>query len=611
MSILEKIHGHADLAALTPDEDAALCREIRKFLIESVSRTGGHLASNLGTVELTLAIHKVFDVTQDRLVFDVGHQAYVHKLLTGRAGQFSSLRQLGGLSGFPKPGESDADAFIAGHASNAVSVALGLARARTLRKDDQTVIALLGDGALTGGLAYEGLNDAGESGEPLIVILNDNGMSISRNVGGIARHLARIRLKPSYFGLKKAYRRFTSAVPGGRHLYRFTHRLKQGLKTFLFDSTMFEEMGFTYLGPVDGHDVSKLCYLLALARDMACPVLLHVTTKKGKGYYPAEQDPNRFHGIGPFDPDTGEACSAGGETFSSAFGAELCALAREDGNLCAVSAAMIPGTGLSPFASSFPARCFDVGIAEGHAVTMAGGLAKGGMLPVVAIYSTFLQRAYDMLIHDISLLKLHVVFAVDRAGLVGEDGETHQGAFDVSYLRSVPGMTILCPATTDELRSMLRAALYEISGPVALRYPRGGDGGKLPELPPCDAPEVTIVSYGILAHEAAAAVSMLEKSGVRADLIRLTCIAPLDLTSVLDSVRVSGRLVVAEDAAEAGCIGKEILSALSAAGIPAVSHLLNLGSGIVRQGSVAQLRHLLHLDAEGIAAAAKEVRNHD
>ncbi len=610
LSILERIHSHADLAALTEEEDRTLCFELRKFLIERVSQTGGHLASNLGVVELTVAIHKVFDVEIDRLVFDVGHQSYVHKILTGRAERFSTLRQYGGLSGFPKPAESVTDSFIAGHASNAVSAALGMARARSLQQQNYSVIALLGDGALTGGLAYEGLNDAGASGEPLIVILNDNGMSISRNVGGIARHLAHIRLKTSYYGLKKAYRRFTSVAPGGQYLYRFTHRLKQGLKNFLFDSTMFEEMGFTYLGPVDGHDVSKLCYLLNLARDLKCPVVLHVTTRKGKGFFPAEQNPNLFHGIGPFDPDTGAQCAPSCETFSSVFGTELTRLAAEDKRICAVSAAMIPGTGLSSFAETYPDRCFDVGIAEGHAVTMAGGLAKQGMRPVVAIYSTFLQRAYDMLIHDISLLHLHVVFAVDRAGLVGEDGETHQGAFDVGFLRSVPGLTVLCPACLDELRQMLRSALYELDGPVAIRYPRGGAPGSFPAAPilsEIQVPDLTLVSYGLIAHQASAAVGLLLQDGFRVELICLTQLAPLDCRPVLESVQKSGRLLVAEDTAAAGCIGTELLAALSQAGINCKARLLNLGDGIVRHGSVQALQESLHLDAAGIAAEAREV----
>jgi 1-deoxy-D-xylulose-5-phosphate synthase len=608
LSILERIHSHEDLAALSAEEDRALCAELREFLIEHISQTGGHLASNLGVVELTLALHKVFDLKSDRLVFDVGHQAYVHKILTGRAEQFPTLRQYGGLAGFPKPGESETDAFIAGHASNSVSVALGMARARTLEKEDYSVIALLGDGALTGGLAYEGLNDAGASGEPLIVILNDNGMSISRNVGGMAKHLARIRVKSSYYGLKKAYRHFTNVVPGGKHLYRFTHRLKQGLKTILFDSTMFEEMGFTYLGPVDGHDVKKLCYMLERARDLSCPVLLHVTSQKGKGYAPAERDPNLFHGIGPFDRATGEMKSAGGETFSATFGKAMTEFAAEDSRVCAISAAMIPGVGLSDFAKQYPERCFDVGIAEGHAVAMAGGLAKQGMLPVVAIYSTFLQRSYDMLIHDISLLQLHVVFAVDRAGLVGEDGETHQGAFDVGYLRTVPGMTVLCPSTIAELPQLLHRALFEVSGPVALRYPRGGDLPEKAEVPePTEQPDITIVSYGVVAQNARAAAQHLAQDGIHADLIVLTQLAPLDPTPILESVRKTGRLLVAEDTAANGSIGVLLLAALSAEKITAKTQLLNLGNGLVTHGSVSTLWNTLQLDAEGIEAAAKEV----
>lgn len=609
MSILERIHTHADLSALSEQEDRTLCLEIRNFLVEHISQTGGHLASNLGVVELTVAIHKVFDVAKDRLVFDVGHQAYVHKILTGRSAQFASLRQLGGLSGFPKPKESDTDAFIAGHASNAVSVALGMARARSMQGNDYSVLALLGDGALTGGLAYEGLNDAGESGEPLIVILNDNGMSISRNVGGISTHLSKIRLKSGYYGLKKAYRKFTSSIPGGQYLYRFTHRIKQGIRNLVLDSTMFEEMGFTYLGPVDGHDVNKLCDLLSLAKELSGPVVVHVTTQKGRGYEPAEKEPNRFHGIGPFDPKSGSQYASESKTFSSVFGETLTELAQRDSRICAVSAAMIPGTGLSGFAQQLPDRCFDVGIAEGHAVTMAGGLAKQGLVPVVAIYSTFLQRAYDMLIHDISLQKLHVVFGVDRAGLVGEDGETHQGAFDVGFLRSVPGMQILCPACTAELADMLRSAVCEMDGPVAIRYPRGGDLLSEDQLVSvcCESPDVTIVSYGIISSNAIAAAKQLANEGISADVVLLKQIAPLDLTQVVDSVRRSGRIVIAEDTAESGCIGTVILSELFQTGISAVCRKINLADGIVRHGNVKQLWKMLHLDPEGIIAAVREV----
>ena len=476
MTLLNTIHSRETLLQLTPEQQKQLCREIREFLVEHISRTGGHLASNLGVVELTLALHLVFDTAQDRIVFDVGHQAYVHKILTGRQEQFRQLRTFGGIAGFPKPSESEHDAFIAGHASNAVSVALGMARARTLQKQDYSVIALLGDGALTGGLAYEGLNDAGASGEPLIVILNDNGMSITPNVGGISRHLKLIRTKPGYLGIKMAYRKFTRAIPGGNVLYRATHRLKAFLKRHLIGITLFEDMGFNYIGPVDGSNVRRLTELLRYAREMQEPVLLHVITKKGSGYGPAEEKPDQFHGVGAFDTASGATQPSKSVTFSATFGNTMQELAAEDPRICAITAAMKPGTGLDGFAAAYPDRFFDVGIAEGHAVAMAAGLAKQGMIPVAAIYSTFLQRAFDMMLHDVGLLNLHVIFAVDRAGLVGEDGETHHGVFDVGYLQQVPGMQILCPANQAELRTLLRKAALEMTGPVAVRYPRGGDG---------------------------------------------------------------------------------------------------------------------------------------
>ena len=431
--ILDRIHSPEDLRALDGSELPLLCDELRGFLVTQVSRTGGHLASNLGVVELTVAIHRVFDTARDRLVFDVGHQCYVHKILTGRADRFPTLRQLGGISGFPKPCESAHDAFIAGHASNSVSVALGMARARTMLHEDYSVLALIGDGALTGGLAYEGLNNAGASGEPLIVILNDNGMSIDRNVGAMSEHLSRLRTKPEYFAFKKAYHNALSGTAAGRALYRFNHSLKTGLKkAMLPNATMFEDMGFAYLGPVDGHDLAQLTTTLEWAREMKRPVLVHVRTQKGHGYAPAEREPWKFHGVGPFDAATG-AVPPAKESFSSVFGAALTELAEEDLRVCAITAAMEDGTGLTPFAGRFPDRFFDVGIAEGHAAAMAAGLAKQGALPVFAVYSSFLQRAYDQLLHDVALSGLHVVFAVDRAGLVGADGATHHGVMDTVF----------------------------------------------------------------------------------------------------------------------------------------------------------------------------------
>lgn len=608
--MLEQIHSRSDLLRLTPEEDRQLCGEIRDFLVQNIAHTGGHLASNLGVVELTVALHKVYNTECDRLLFDVGHQSYVHKMLTGRMEQFDTLRTYGGLAGFPKPSESIHDAFIAGHASDAVSVGLGMARARTLQNQDYQVAVVLGDGALTGGLAYEGLNDAGASKEPLVVVLNDNGMSITPNVGGIARHLSLLRLKPGYFGLKKVYRQFTKNVPGGKQLYRLTHQMKVWLRRKLIGVTVFEEMGFTYLGPVDGHDVQKLTFLLKEAREMQEPVLLHVITKKGKGYIPAEVMPAVFHGVGKFNPATGYSKKAAERTFSETFGQTLCQLAMDDARICAITAAMEQGTGLSLFASTYRERFFDVGIAEGHAVCMAAGFAKQGMIPVFAVYSTFLQRSYDMLIHDVSLQKLHVVLAVDRAGLVGEDGETHHGVFDVGFLRQVPGMEIFCPASQAELRRMLRAAVLECGGPVAVRYPKGGDGAYQDEvwqdrLAP-DA-RLTIVTYGSTIHDALAAAEMLIGSGIPTDLIKLDQIWPLSIDAAAASVKKTGALLVVEETAEAGCIGTEIVTQLSSLGLFPSVRLLNLKDGIVPHGDLKTLRSLAGIDKEGIFRAGKEL----
>ncbi len=610
--ILERISTPADVKALNGAELKILCEELRRFLVESVARTGGHLASNLGAVELTVALHRVYDTEKDRLVFDVGHQCYVHKLLTGRRGMFGSLRQLGGLSGFPKPEESVHDAFVAGHASNSVSVALGIARARTLMGEDYGVAALIGDGALTGGLAYEGLNDAGASGEPMVVILNDNGMSIDPNVGGVATHLSRLRLRPGYYRFKKSYRAVLEHVPGGQRIYRVNHRIKSGIKKAIYPCSMFEDMGFTYLGPVDGHNVEQLCTTLAWAREMDCPVLLHVRTVKGKGYKPAETQPERSHGVAPFDPAVGPDLGRSID-FSYILGHELVELAGRNRRICAVTAAMAEGTGLQEFASAWPKRFFDVGIAEGHAVAMSAGLAKQGMVPVFAVYSSFLQRGFDMLLHDVALQGLHVVLAVDRAGLVGSDGPTHHGCQDVGYLTQIPGMTVLCPACFEELKAMLRAAI-DMEGPVAVRYPRGGEGRQYPAwngegaslLRP--GTDVTLAAYGTLTDEALAAAELLEEKGVSAEVVKIHRIAPLEAGPAAESVRRTGRLLVLEDCNENGSVGQQLASALVQAGVvPGTLILKNLKNGFAPQGTVPQLRKLLGLDAEGVAAAVLEM----
>lgn len=609
MNILEKINSPEDIKSLSLRELDILSEEIRGFLIDNVSKTGGHLASNLGTVELTIALHRVYDTKKDRIVFDVGHQSYVHKILTGRKGEFSTLRQFNGLSGYPKPEESIHDAAIAGHASNSVSVALGMARARSLIGEDYSVAAVIGDGALTGGLAYEGLSSAGDSKEPMVVILNDNGMAIDSNVGGMSTLLSVMRLKPAYFKFKRRYRQLFSHFPA---LYRFNHRAKEWVKRRWMPGNIFDELGFHYLGPVDGHDLVQLESVLGWAKELKEPVLVHVKTQKGKGYSYAEQEPEAYHGVDAFDTDAGIEKSDH-QCFSGVFGEELTSLAESDGKLCAITAAMSGGTGLSEFAKAYPNRFFDVGIAEEHAAAMAAGMASQGLKPVFAVYSSFLQRAYDMLIHDVALSKLHVIFAVDRAGIVGRDGETHQGVFDVSYLCSVPHMAVLCPASFAELRDMLKIAIYRIDGPVAIRYPRGGEGeyklsaGTSPSTVMREGEDLTIVSYGVMINNAMAAAKLLAENGIEAEVIKLNMINPLDTAAVLRSLKKTGRLLTAEEVCSHGSIGSRLLAACAEEGLVLKnSAALDLGNGIVSHGSVSELMKLKGLDAEGIARSAEE-----
>ncbi len=601
------------LSRLNDQEGEALCARMRQELVENVSKTGGHLASNLGAVELTVAIHRVFDTSVDRLVFDVGHQCYPHKMLTGRREKMSTLRQYGGIAGFPKPSESVHDAFIAGHASNSVAVALGMARARTMLEEDYKVIALIGDGALTGGLSYEGLSNAGECGQQILVILNDNGMSITPNVGGIADHLAKQRLKPQYLTFKKHYRRIMNANALGRAVYRVTHRIKQALKQTLLPCSMFEDMGFHYLGPVDGHNLPLLTKILRYAKELDEPVLLHVKTVKGKGFTPAEENPDSFHGVAPFDPATGKAKREAGENFSAVFGRTLTRLAGQDRRVCAVTAAMTGGTGLERFAQAFPDRFFDVGIAEGAAVSMAAGMAKQGALPVFAVYSTFLQRSYDMLLHDVAIDNLHVVLGVDRAGLVGDDGETHHGLFDVAYLDTVPNMTVLAPASFAELEVMLNRALFHLNGPVAVRYPRGGEGaylgsgGEEPAVILRQGSDITLVSYGTEINNVLEAARLLEAQGVQAEVVKINQLTPLDSELVERSVRKTGVLLAAEEQCAQGCIGQRLAARLELSGILGKTVLVNCGKGFVPHGAASLLKRDLSLDGMGICKKALEV----
>lgn len=612
MAILEKIHGHQDLVNLNEDERTVLCSEIRDFLVSSVAKTGGHLASNLGVVELTVAIETVFDTQKDRLVFDVGHQSYVHKILTNRQADFVALRQFGGMAGFPKPGESATDAFVAGHASSSVSIGLGMARARTALKQDYSVITLLGDGAATGGMAYEGLNDLAVSGEPMIIVLNDNAMSIDHNVGGMASHLRNLRAKPKYLGMKNSYKRFLGHIPGGKTLYKVTKALKEWIRRMLIPSTIFESMGITYLGPVDGHNTESLIELLQNARSMKEPVVIHVLTHKGHGYKPAEENPRKFHGVGKFDPETGKTDSTSAVTFSQAFGEEMVHHAIRNPQLCAITAAMPAGTGLLDFKNQYPDRLFDVGIAEEHAVSMAGGLAKQGMVPVVALYSTFLQRSYDMILQDICMLKLHVVLAVDRAGLVGEDGETHHGVFDVGFLRQAPGLKILCPGSCKELRDMFNWAVNVCDGPVAIRYPRGGDRGDSNSAWQDDfgisggacrqrvGKDVTIVTYGTLANNAMQAADILHEKGIEATVLRLLTLSPLPVDMVCSLISESHRVFVMEEACGSGVrqeLAWELAKRLPDCRVSGV----DLGCRYITHGSIDALYRHYGLDSQSTA----------
>ncbi len=566
----------------------AFCAGIRKFLIKNVSKTGGHLASNLGVVELTVALHRVFDTSRDRIVFDVGHQCYVHKLLTGRKEGFTGLRSLGGMSGFPKPAESVHDAFAAGHASTSVSAALGMARARTLLKEDYHCVAVLGDGALTGGLAYEGLNDAGQSGEPLIVVLNDNGMSIKKNVGGVARHLTRLRLQPRYFSAKRFTHKLLDPLPGGRAVGRFIHRSKELVKNAVFPGSLFAQMGFEYLGPTDGHDIKSVTHLLRQAAAMRKPVLIHLVTQKGRGYAYSEKNPSKYHGVKQFRIDHGVGNGAACDEFSRIFGEALTELAETDRKIVAITAAMQSGCGLDPFAKRFPSRFFDVGIAEGHAVTMAAAMAKQGLHPVVAVYSTFLQRAYDQIVHDVAMQNLPVVFAVGHAGLSGEDGETHHGVFDPLFLSSVPGLTLLAPSTFSELRQML--ALPN-DGPVAIRYPKralpNDSGALLQPVVTCrTGRDATIVTYGGMARVALDAAERLEGI-LSVGVIRVTSLKPLP------EIACDGAVFILED--NPGYLCRFVK------GVP-----INTGDRFIPHGSDTDLLVFCRLDAASVAAVISE-----
>lgn len=553
-----------DLKSMNYDQLDLLSYAIRDFLIENVSKTGGHLASNLGVVELTIALHKVFDSPKDKIVWDVGHQSYVHKILTGRADQFTSLRKLNGLSGFPKAKESIHDVYDTGHSSTSISAAAGMAAARDINGDKNDVIAVIGDGSLTGGLAYEALNNVGTSKSNMLVILNDNGMSISRNIGGVSQHLSKLRTSNGYISAKKIIKRALSHIPSvGDSLSSNLGHAKDRLKyAILSGGVIFEELGFTYVGPIDGHDIKELVETLNLVRHAKGPVLVHVLTKKGKGFRTAEIEPNKFHGIAPFNPETGVLLKKTGVSYSDVFGKAALKLAEQNDSIVAITAAMCDATGLKEFSKKYPRRFFDVGIAEAHAVTFAAGLAKSGYKPIVAIYSSFLQRAYDQILEDVCYQNLPVIFAIDRAGIVGADGETHHGIFDLSYLSSMPNMTILTPKDGCQLRAMLQYA-SSLNGPVAIRYPRGecfdpGEGDWTYE--PVNkrissGKDVDIWAVGKMVYTAERARDLLKDKGIIAGVVDVTTIKPLDL-SCLD--RSSGLIVTLEDNIISGGFGEKM-----------------------------------------------------
>lgn len=601
--LLDSIRSPEDIKRIHENKLPELAEEIRSFLVEKVSNTGGHLASNLGVVELTIALHRVFNCPEDKLIFDVGHQAYVHKILTGRSAEFDSLRKQGGLSGFPKRSESVYDAFGAGHASTSVSAALGILRAEKMLGRNGHVAAVIGDGAMTGGLCFEALNDAGQSKQPLIVILNDNDMSISHNVGALNRHLSRMRTSRSYRRFKHNTAEFLHNLPRiGQKMFDRAARMKNRIKYFLIPNVLFEELGFTYIGPVDGHDIESLIEVLKRAKRLEEPVIIHAVTKKGKGYPYAEEDPARFHGIGKFDIDTGISPKVKGESNSAVFGKTLTELAKNDPRIVAITAAMPQGTGLDTFQNAFPSRFYDVGIAEEHAVTMAAGMASAGLKPVAAIYSTFLQRAYDELLHDVCLQSLPVVFGVDRAGLVGEDGETHQGVYDIAFLRTLPGMCILSPSTQEELAAMLPLALSQ-NGPVAIRYNRGAlmraplkepvAIGKWEELQKVEQGKITILASGRMVKTAIDAAE-----GLPVSVINARCLKPMDEDILAKLVEHGKPVFTLEDGILSGGFGEAVKAKIGAR-VEVVS--FGIGEEPVRHASVAEQDLICGMDADTVS----------
>ena len=611
--ILEKINEVNAVKKLPQEELAPLAQEIREFLIQSLSRTGGHLASNLGVVELTIALHRVLEFPQDKLIWDVGHQAYTHKILTGRREAFDSLRKFHGLSGFPKREESGCDSFDTGHSSTSISAGLGYVRARELLKEDYTVVSVIGDGALTGGMAFEAMNNASSLKKNFIIVLNDNEMSITRNVGGISQYLGNLRTATAYTNLKTELENSLKKIPRvGDGMVDALRKTKSSIKQFVIPGMFFENMGITYLGPVDGHNIRQLVKVLSEAKRVEGPVLVHVLTQKGRGYNPAVRHPARFHGTAPFEIDTGIPSNRGGKaSYTDIFSTVMRKMGDRNPKVVAVTAAMMTGTGLKRFGNMFPDRFFDVGIAEEHAVTFAAGMALGGLIPVVAVYSSFLQRAFDQILHDVCMQKLHVVFAVDRAGLVGSDGETHQGCFDLSYLSLMPNMTVLAPKNKWELSDMIKFAV-DFDGPIAVRYPRGEAYDELQEQRApivlgraetiCEGDgSAALLAVGSMVKTAMETAELLRKQGIRPAVVNARFVKPFDRDAVR---RLAGeyRLVVTmEENVCTGGFGEQVQSYLASEGIHTPVLRAAIPDMFVEQGGVGELYRMLGIDAAGIA----------
>lgn len=616
--LLDSISGPADLKGLSAQQLKLLAGEIRQEILNVVSINGGHLASNLGVVELTIALHSVYDSPEDKLIWDVGHQCYVHKLLTGRRDHFHTLRRFQGLSGFPKPEESVHDIVETGHSSTSISSALGMAIARDLNKDSYNVVAIIGDGSLGAGMAFEALNHAGSEKINLTVVLNDNEMSISRNVGGLSSYLTRARTDPKYTRLKQDVEFIMRKIPAiGGTMYKTMDRVKYSLKSLVVSGMLFEELGFTYLGPIDGHNIAEIQRTLRQAKGRKGPVLIHAVTKKGKGYAPAETKPAVFHGIGAFDIETGAAKANNGRTYTDVFSDYICRMAEKDPRIVAITAAMPDGTGLKKFSERFPGRFFDVGIAEQHAVTMAAGMARAGYRPVVAIYSTFLQRSYDQVVHDVCLPNLPVLFAVDRAGLVGADGETHQGIFDISMLRHIPNMVIMMPKDFLEMEEMLNLAASH-AGPIAIRYPRGGSKPLPVTLSGAalqigrgeilrDGRDLAIFGLGSTLALALQAHTELHNRGISAAVINTRFVKPLDENLIAQFSKRCGRLLIVEEHIVGGGLGSAMLEACSKLDLRPQTRLLGIQDAYVPHGDRSQLLEACHLGVADIVNAASEL----